>query len=51
MSKRIARVQRLASKRPPYRVEVVHEPEPQASEDLLDVLFDVLDPIVHSEQK
>jgi hypothetical protein len=48
---RIARVARINRKRPPYTVEVVREPEPDAREKLLDVLFDLLDPIVHSGQK
>jgi hypothetical protein len=48
---RIARVARINRKRPAYTVEVVREPEPGAREKLLDVLFDLLDPIVHSGQK
>lgn len=51
VSKRLARVARINRKRPPFRVEVRREPDPDAREDLLDVLFDLLDPIVHSKQK
>lgn len=51
MSKRLARVARINRKRPPIRIEVDREPDPQAEEDLLDALFQLLDPIVRSEQK
>lgn len=32
-------------------VEVVRDPEPQAEEELLEVLFEILDPIVNSRQE
>lgn len=44
MTSRRARVQRINRKRPSYVVTVTRDPDPEAAEDLIAVLLDLLAP-------
>jgi hypothetical protein len=44
--RRRARIQRINRKRPPYTVIVDREPDANAADELVAVLFDVLAPLV-----
>lgn len=48
---RLSHVARINRKRPPIRVEVERDLDQQAEQDLLDVLFEILEPIVRTGPK